>query len=55
MTEIMSTDETTTEAAARTAKVIVRLFVVRMTIGCLPVLIGGIDGLARMKEAIHKR
>ena len=51
MTEIMSTVETT----ARTAKVIVRLLVVRMTIGCLPVLIDGIDGFAKMKDAIQRR
>lgn len=51
MNEIMSTDETTAE----TTKAIIRLLVTRLAIGCLPVLISGIDGFARMKEAIHKR
>lgn len=47
MTEIMSTNDTT--------KVIVRLLVARIAIGCLPMLISGIDSFARMKDAIHKR
>ena len=47
----MSTDETTAEAT----KAIVRLFVTRIAIGCLPILISGIDGFAKMKDAIQRR